>query len=114
MRESVETRVVGLRSLISCMTRNIPYRIALFMWNMIGCFMYVIAFAFRWGVAFIGKLLYWALVTPSWLNIFHVLKIHRGMKCIQDLRVKEKPRFGFVLHFVNFGWKTQFCYVKRT
>ena len=30
VRESVETRVVGMRSLISCMTRNNPYRIALF------------------------------------------------------------------------------------
>ena len=33
--ESVRTRVVGMRSLISCMTRNVPYRIALFIWNMI-------------------------------------------------------------------------------
>ena len=36
--ESVGTRVVGMRSLISCMTRNIPYRIALFIWNVIGRF----------------------------------------------------------------------------
>ena len=35
VRELVGTRVVGMRSLISCMTRNIPYRIALFIWNMI-------------------------------------------------------------------------------
>ena len=37
-RESIGTWVVGMRSLISCMTRNIPYRIALFIWNVIGCF----------------------------------------------------------------------------
>ena len=30
VRESVGTRVVGMRSLISCMAHNIPYRIALF------------------------------------------------------------------------------------
>ena len=35
VRELVKTWVVGMRSLISCMTRNIPYRIALFIWNMI-------------------------------------------------------------------------------
>ena len=45
VRESVGTQVEGMRGLISCMTCNIPYRIALFMWNMIGCFMYVIACA---------------------------------------------------------------------
>ena len=38
VRESIKTWVVGMRSLISCMTRNIPYRIALFIWNVIGCF----------------------------------------------------------------------------
>ena len=38
MRESVRTRVMSMRSLISYMTRNIPYRIALFIWNMIGHF----------------------------------------------------------------------------
>ena len=38
VRKSVGTRVVGIRSLISCMTRNIPYRIALFIWNVIGHF----------------------------------------------------------------------------
>ena len=35
VRESVGTRVVGMRSRISCMTQYIPYRIALFIWNMI-------------------------------------------------------------------------------
>ena len=46
MRESVETQVVSMRSHISCMTRNIPYRIALFMWNVIGCLHIAIACAF--------------------------------------------------------------------
>ena len=36
------------------------------------------------------------------------------MESIQDLSGEEKARFSFVLYFVNFGWKTQFCYVKRT
>ena len=49
MWESVGTRVMGMGSLISCMTRNIPYRIVLFMWNMIGCFMYAITCAFSVG-----------------------------------------------------------------
>ena len=38
VRESVRTWVVGTKSLISCKTRNIPYRIALFIWNVIGRF----------------------------------------------------------------------------
>ena len=33
--ESVGARIVGMKSLISCMTQNIPYRIVLFIWNMI-------------------------------------------------------------------------------
>ena len=33
--ELVKTRVVDMRSLISCMTWNIPYRITLFIWNMV-------------------------------------------------------------------------------
>ena len=32
VRESVGTRVVGMRSLMSCMTRNVPYMITLFIW----------------------------------------------------------------------------------
>ena len=38
VRESVGTWVVSMRSLISCMTRIIPYRIALFIWNVIESF----------------------------------------------------------------------------
>ena len=33
-------------------------RIALFIWNMILCFMYAIACAFRQGVALVGKIFY--------------------------------------------------------
>ena len=66
MRESVGTRVVGMRRLISCMTHNISYRIVLFIWNMTGCFMYAIACAFRRGVALVGEFFYWALLTSSW------------------------------------------------
>ena len=32
--------------------------------------MCVIACAFRWGVALVGEFLYWALLIPSWENIF--------------------------------------------
>ena len=35
--ESIEIRIVGMMSLISCMTRNIPCRIALFIRNVIEC-----------------------------------------------------------------------------
>ena len=31
---------------------------------------------FKWGVALIGNLLYWALLTPLWVNIFQVLEVH--------------------------------------
>ena len=44
---------------------------------------------------------------------FQVLEVHRGMERIQDLSGEEKAIFGFVLYFINFRWKTQFCYVKR-
>ena len=50
--ESVGTRVVGMRSLMSCMTRNIPYR--------------PLHVHFRWGVALIGEFFYWALIIPLW------------------------------------------------
>ena len=33
--ESVGSQVVSMSGCISCMTRNIPYRIALFIWNMV-------------------------------------------------------------------------------
>ena len=49
---------------------------------------FVIACALRWGVALIGEF---------------ILKVHRGMKYIQDLSCEEKARFGFVVYFVNFG-----------
>ena len=94
---------MGMRSLISCMTRNIPYRIALFMWNMFGCLCMPLHVHFRWGVALVRKLLYWALLTPLWVNIFQALEVHRGMERIQDLSGEEKSIFGLVLYFINFG-----------
>ena len=56
---------MGMRSLISCMTRNIPYRIAFSELNVVR-YMYVIACAFRREVALIGEFFYWALLTPLW------------------------------------------------
>ena len=44
------------------MTRNIPYRIALFIWNVIGRF----HVHFRWGVTLVKEFFYWALLTPLW------------------------------------------------
>ena len=43
---------------------NIPYMITSFMWNMIRCLRMPLHVYFRWGVALIGKLLYWALLIP--------------------------------------------------
>ena len=57
---------MGMRSLISCMTRNIPYRIALFIWNVIGCFHGCHCMCILGGVALLGEFFYWALLTPSW------------------------------------------------
>ena len=51
------TRVMGMRSHISCMTCNIPYRTAFSVWNVIDlCIpLYV---HFRWGVALVGEFFY--------------------------------------------------------
>ena len=37
---------------------------------------------FRWEVALVGKIFYWALLTPFWGNIFQVLKVHWEPKLI--------------------------------
>ena len=56
---------MGMKSLISCMTRNIPYMIALFIWNVIGRFHVLpLHVHFKWGVALVGEFFYWALLTP--------------------------------------------------
>ena len=39
---------------------------------------------YRWGVALVGKLLYWALLTPSWVNIFQVLKVRSEVSISKD------------------------------
>ena len=44
-----------------------------------------IACALRWGVALVGDFLYWALLTPSWENIFQVLEVHRETKHVQEI-----------------------------
>ena len=41
---------------------------------------------FRWGVALVGKLLYWALLTSSWVNIFQVLEAHLKVSIYEDCR----------------------------
>ena len=44
---------------------------------------------------------------------FQALKVHRGMERIKDLSGEEKARFGFVLFFVNFGWKNPVLLCKK-
>ena len=58
-----------MRILISCMTRNIPYRIALLygIWFKVLCTLLHVHF--RRGVALVGKFFYWALLIPSWDHI---------------------------------------------
>ena len=54
---------MGIRSLISCMTRNVPYRIALFTWNVIGRFHGCHCMCILGGeVALVGEFFYWALL----------------------------------------------------
>ena len=56
MRESLGTRVVGMRCLISCMTHNIPYMIALFIWNIkLDVLCTPLHVYFRWGVALVRE-----------------------------------------------------------
>ena len=58
---------MGIRSLISCMTRNVPYRIALFTWNVIGRFHGCHCMCILGGeVALVGEFFYWALLIQSW------------------------------------------------
>ena len=44
---------------------------------------------FRWGVALVGKIFYWALVTLFWGNIFQVLEVHWEPKLIQEFRCEK-------------------------
>ena len=39
---------------------------------------------------------------------FQALEVQQGIERIEDLSGEEKARFGFVLYFVNFGWKPSF------
>ena len=57
---------------------------------------------FRWGVAFVGKFLYWALLTPLWVNIFQVLELYRKPKLVKEFncekgRVVVSPTFCTIL-----------------
>ena len=71
---------------------------------------------FRWGVALVGKLLYWALLTPSWVNIFQVLEVYRKLKQVQGLNC-EKGRivayshnlYCSELNFYFYDVKNKFC-----
>ena len=45
---------------------------------------------YRWGVALVGKLLYWALLTPLWVNIFQVLEVHPEVSIYEDCREKGR------------------------
>ena len=46
---------------------------------------------FRWGVALVGKLLYWALLTPSWVNIFQALEVHSEVRIYDDCNAPKIP-----------------------
>ena len=60
VRESVRTRGMGH----AC--RHLSRNVHNFTWMCV----FSIACALRWGVAFVGEFIYWALLTPSWENIF--------------------------------------------
>ena len=55
---------------------------------------------FKWGVALVGKFLYWALFTPSWVNIFQVLEVYRKSKQVQGHNC-EKGRVVVSSTFCN-------------
>ena len=65
----------------SCLMQamNIPNRITSFMWIVIGGLHMSLHVHFRWGVALIGKSIYWALLTLSWVNTFQVLEVIRAI-----------------------------------
>ena len=56
---------MGKRSLISCMTQNIPCRMT-FLYGMEFDVCTPLQVQFRWEVALVGKIFYWPLLTPSW------------------------------------------------
>ena len=98
MRESVGTRVIGMRSHISCMTCNIPYRTAFSVWNVIDLCM-SLHVHFSWGVALIGKFLYWAF-SPRRGKIFSGARGTPGGEHISGFVVK-KARLWHVHIFCN-------------
>ena len=51
------------------------------------------------GVALVGKYLYWALLTPSWVNVFQVLEVYRELKQVQRPSI-EKGRIVVYSHLL--------------
>ena len=60
--------------LIGGLSNGMIYKEKIFCFETV--FIHVIACALRWGVALVGKFLYWPLLIPSWENIFQVLEVH--------------------------------------
>ena len=69
---------------------------------------------FRWRVALIGKVLYWALLTPLWVNIFQVLEVRPKVSILEDYR--KRPGCGqfHLLYYFGpnvqlYGVNNKFC-----
>ena len=88
---------MGMRSHISCMTCNIPYRTAFSVWNVIDLCM-PLHVHFRWGVSLLGESFYGALLTPSWRNIFQVPEVHRESNQVQEINYEK-------------GWTVAYSYM---
>ena len=79
---------MGMRSHISCMTCNIPYKTAFSVWNVIDLCI-PLHVHFRWGVALVGEFFYWVLLTQSWGNIFQVLEVHKESNQVQEINYEK-------------------------
>ena len=95
--ESVGTRVVVMRSLISCMRLNIPYRIGLFIWNVIGRFHVY----FRWGVDLIGEFFLLGIAHPLCGTPFQVEGVYKEKTLRRGLDYEEGRRVALILHLSN-------------
>ena len=58
--------------LLGGLSSGIIYKAKIFFFETV--FIHGITCALRWGVTLIGAFLYWALLTPSWENIFKYWK----------------------------------------
>ena len=72
-----------------------------------------IVYTLRWRVALIGEFLYWALLTPSWENIFQVLEAHQEMESIRGLNGKEGQIMTYSVFCKIMGNYPVFFYVKE-